>query len=238
MTRSSRHDERMRRFEAAGLYLVTSQSLSAGRTTQDIVRAALAGGVKLIQLREKDMPLRQYVALAEDVRALTAQAGALLIINDRLDVALAVGADGVHLGQDDFPVSAARRLGPDLIIGASSHTIEEALQVQADGASYLNIGPIFTTGTKRWDGEFLGVEGLKRISRVTRIPFTVMGGIKREHFSELVRAGARTIALVTAVTTAADPQQAAHDLLASLRGHLSAGDVPRRDAGQISSKSV
>lgn len=219
MTRSSLHDERMRRFEAAGLYLVTSQSLSAGRTTPDIVRAALAGGVKLIQLREKDMPLRQYVALAEDVRDLTAQAGALLIINDRVDVALAVGADGVHLGQDDFPVSAARRLGPDLIIGASSHTIEEALRVQADGASYLNIGPIFPTGTKRWDGEFLGVEGLKRIARVTRIPFTVMGGIKREHFSELVCAGARTIALVTAVTTASDPQQAAHELLELLLKH-------------------
>jgi thiamine-phosphate pyrophosphorylase len=238
LTTGGQHDERMRRFEAAGLYLVTSQSLSAGRTTQDIVRAALAGGVKLIQLREKDMPLRQYVALAEDVRVLTAQAGALLIINDRVDVALAVGADGVHLGQDDFPVPAARRLGPDLIIGASSHTIEEALRVQSDGASYLNIGPIFPTGTKRWDGEFLGVEGLKRIARVTTIPFTVMGGIKKEHFPELVRAGARTIALVTAVTSATDPQQATRELLASLRGHLSDVDPPRRAAGQISSKLV
>jgi thiamine-phosphate pyrophosphorylase len=238
MTGSNLHDERMRRFESAGLYLVTSQSLSAGRTTQEIVRAALAGGVKLIQLREKDMPLRSYVALAEVVRGLTAQAGCLLIINDRVDVALAVGADGVHLGQDDFPVPAARRLGPDLIIGASSHSVEEALQAQSDGASYLNIGPIFPTGTKRWEGEFLGVEGLKRIARVTRIPFTVMGGIKREHFPELVHAGARTIALVTAVTTAADPQQATRDLMASLRGQLLAEEPQRRAAGQISSRSV
>jgi thiamine-phosphate pyrophosphorylase len=212
----------MRRFNAAGLYLVTSQSLSAGRSTQDVVRAALAGGVRLIQLREKELPLRAYVTLAEELRDLTAQAGALLIINDRVDVALTVGADGVHLGQDDFPVPAARRLAPDLIIGASTHSIEEARRAQDEGASYLNIGPVFPTGTKRWEGEFLGVEGVKRIARVTKIPFTVMGGIKKEHFPELVRAGARTLALVTAVTAADDPQRAAHELL-ELLGSLRQG---------------
>ena len=94
----------MRRFQEAGLYLVTSQSMSAGRSTLDIVRAALVGGVRLIQLREKELPAGEFVALAHRVRSLTARAGALLLINDRLDVALAVGADGVHLGQDDFPV--------------------------------------------------------------------------------------------------------------------------------------
>ncbi len=221
-TRGGQHDERMRRFNAAGLYLVTSQSLSAGRSTQDVVRAALAGGVRLIQLREKELPLRAYVTLAEELRDLTAQAGALLIINDRVDVALTVGADGVHLGQDDFPVPAARRLAPDLIIGASTHSIEDARRAQDEGASYLNIGPVFPTGTKRWEGEFLGVEGVKRIARVTKIPFTVMGGIKKEHFSELVRAGARTLALVTAVTAADDPQRAAHELL-ELLGSLRQG---------------
>jgi thiamine-phosphate pyrophosphorylase len=212
----------MRRFNAAGLYLVTSQSMSAGRSTQDVVRAALAGGVKLIQLREKELPLRAYVTLAEELRDLTAQAGALLIINDRVDVALAVGADGVHLGQDDFPVPAARRLAPDLIIGASTHSIEEARRAQDEGSSYLNIGPVFPTGTKRWEGEFLGVEGVKRIARVTKIPFTVMGGIKKEHFPELVRAGARTLVLVTAVTAAPDPCRAAHELL-ELLGSLRQG---------------
>jgi thiamine-phosphate pyrophosphorylase len=216
------HNERMRRFAEAGLYLVTSQKLSAGRTTPEIVRAALAGGVRLIQLREKDMALRNFLALAEQVRNLTAQAGALLIINDRVDVALEVGADGVHLGQDDLPIPAARRLGPDLIVGASTHSVEEALRAQAEGASYINIGPIYPTGTKRWEGEFLGVEGLKRIAAVARIPFTVMGGIKREHIPELVRAGARIIALVTAVTAAPDPRRATEDLLAAL---------PRRGTG-------
>lgn len=210
------HNERMRRFEAAGLYLVTSQPLSAGRTTLEIVRAALAGGVKLIQLREKEMTLRDYTVLAEQVRALTLQVRALLIINDRVDVALAVGADGVHLGQDDFPIPAARRLGPDLIVGASTHSVAEALRAQAEGASYINIGPIFATGTKRWEGEFLGIEGLRRIAAVTRIPFTVMGGIKREHFRELAAVGAQTMALVTAVTAAPDPRRATEELLAAL----------------------
>lgn len=211
------HAERMQEFQAAGLYLVTSQPLSAGRTTLEIVEAALAGGARLIQLREKEMSLREYVRLAEQVRVLTARAGALMIVNDRVDVALAVGADGVHLGQDDFPIPAARRLGPDLIIGASTHSVEEALRAQDEGASYINIGPIYPTGTKVWEGAFLGIEGLKQIAAVARVPFTVMGGIKRDHIPGLLRAGATTIALVTAVTSAKDPAQAARDLLAALR---------------------
>ena len=217
LTGSSLHDERMRRFKTAGLYLVTSQPLSAGRTTLEIVRAALAGGVKLVQLREKEMTLREYAALAERVRDLTARAAALMIVNDHVDVALAVGADGVHLGQDDFPIPAARRLGPDLIVGASTHSVEEALRAQTERASYINIGPIFPTGTKQWNGKFLGIEGLKRIATVARIPFTVMGGIKREHVPELVCAGARTVALVTTVTAAPDPCRAVAELLATLR---------------------
>ena len=218
------HAERMRRFVEAGLYFVTSQQLSAGRTTVEIVAAALAGGVRLIQLREKEMCLREYVRLAEQVRDLTARAGALMIVNDRVDVALAVGADGVHLGQDDFPIPAARRLGPDLIIGASTHTVDEALKAQTEGASYINIGPIFPTGTKVWEGAFLGIEGLNRIATVVRVPFTVMGGIKTDHIPELLRAGASTIALVTAVTAAEDPGKAVRQLLVALRDtntHLS-----------------
>lgn len=219
---NGKHQERLQRFRNAGLYLVTSQALSAGRSTPAIVRAALAGGVRLIQLREKDMPLRDYVKLAGEIRTLTANAGALLIINDRVDVALAVGADGVHLGQEDFPVSMARRLAPDLIIGASTHSIEEADRAQAEGASYINIGPIFPTGTKVWEGEFLGVEGLRRIAAVTRVPFSVMGGIKPPHIPDLVKAGARIIALVTAVTAAEDPEAATRELLRQIN------DVPFR----------
>ncbi len=215
------HDERMQRFQKAGLYLVTSQSLSEGRSTLDIVRQALVGGVTLIQLREKNLPLRDTLELARDIRALTKPYGCLLIINDRIDVALAVGADGVHLGLDDLPIDAARSIAPDLIIGASSHTIEEAEAAQAAGASYVNIGPIYPTQTKNWTDAYLGIEGLTRIAPHVSIPFTVMGGIKQTHIPELCAAGASTIALVTAVTAAPNPEQAARELLEEITCHVS-----------------
>lgn len=218
---------RMTAFCDAGLYLVTSQALSAGRSTTDVVRAALSGGVRLIQLREKDLSVRAYARLAAEVRELTASAGALLIINDRIDVALAVGADGVHLGQDDFPIADARRIAPGLIIGASTHSIEEAEDAQLRGASYVNIGPIFPTNTKVWDAAFLGLEGLRRIAPRVSVPFTVMGGIKRSHIAELTRAGANTIALVTAVTMADDPARAARELLAEIHAGRAAARAGR-----------
>ena len=158
-----------------------------------------------------------FVRLAAQIRARTAGAKALLIINDRLDVALAVGADGVHLGQADFPITPARHLAPDLIIGASTHSPAEAQAAEHAGASYINVGPLFPTQTKQISGEFLGLEGLSKIALHVTIPWTVMGGIKPEHVPALIQAGARTIAVVTAVTAAADPAQAARDLLALIR---------------------
>jgi thiamine-phosphate pyrophosphorylase len=239
-TETDAHVARMARFVEAGLYLVTSQSLSAGRTTLEVVQAALAAGVRLVQLREKNMSIRNLVHLAGEVRSLTEAAGALLLINDRLDVALAVGADGVHLGQEDFPVSAARRLAPDLIIGASTHSVEESLRVQEEGASYVNIGPIFPTTTKSWTRPFLGLEGLRRIAAVTRVPFSVMGGIKADHIPALVENGARAIALVTAVTSAPDLVAAARHLLDAIASarRTKAGSGCRAAAGdKINSRS-
>jgi len=209
--------DRMRRFQQAGLYLVTSQALSRGRSTLEIVDAALAGGVRLIQLREKEMPMPDFLRLAAQIRTRTDGAKALLIINDRLDVALAVGADGVHLGQADFPIAPARRLAPDLIIGASTHSPAEAQAAEHAGASYINVGPLFPTQTKQISGEFLGLEGLSKIALHVTIPWTVMGGIKQKHIPDLLKAGARTIAVVTAVTAAADPAQAARNLLSLIR---------------------
>jgi thiamine-phosphate pyrophosphorylase len=200
-------------FLRAGLYFVTSQSLSNGRTTVVVVNAALAAGVKLVQLREKEMPLKEFVGLAHLIRKRTDENDALLIINDRIDVAMAVAADGVHLGQSDFPLDEARRIAPNMIIGASAHSVEEARDAQRRGASYVNIGPLFQTRTKSWNGRFLGLRGLRRISRHLSIPFTVMGGIKREHIPDLLAAGARTIAVVTAITQARDPQATAKELL-------------------------
>ncbi len=225
----------MQLFRRAGLYLVTSQALSRGRTTPDIIRAALAGGVRLVQLREKEMPLPAFIRLAKQARRLTAAAGALLIINDRLDVALGVRADGVHLGQEDFPVAMARQLAPHLIIGASTHNAREARAAQAAGASYINIGPLFPTKTKPWNRAFLGLEGLRRIAasvanRRVPLPFTVMGGIKKEHLPALRQAGARIIAVVTAVTAADDPELAARELLALIRGGWRIPSAPARNA--------
>jgi len=210
------HRARMDRFVEAGLYLVTSEALSAGRGTPEIVRAALDAGVRLVQLREKELAGRDLFKMAEEVRALTADAGALMLVNDRLDVALAAGADGVHLGQGDLPIAAARAVAPDLIIGASSHNPTEARAAEAAGASYVNIGPLFTTGTKPWSGDFLGIAGLRRIAPFVHVPFTVMGGIKIEHIPPLLQAGARTIAVVTAVTAAERPGDAARALLAAM----------------------
>jgi thiamine-phosphate pyrophosphorylase len=209
----------MHKFRNAGLYFVTSESLSKGRSTIDIVRCALAAGVKLIQLREKHMPLRKYIQLACSIRELTAPYDCLLIINDRIDVAMAAKADGVHLGLDDFPIAAARSISKELIIGASSHNIEEAEHAEKAGASYVNIGPVFPTQTKDWKDEYLGIDGLKQISNHVSIPFTVMGGIKRGHIPELCAAGAETIALVTAVTAELNPEQAARELLDEIKCH-------------------
>jgi thiamine-phosphate pyrophosphorylase len=211
------HAKRMARFAAAGLYLVTSQSRSAGRTTLAVLEAALRGGVRLVQLREKEMPLREIYAIAIEARRMTAEAGALLIVNDRIDVAMAIGADGVHLGQDDLPIASGRAVAPGLIIGASTHSVAEAREAIADGASYVNIGPVFPTDTKVCAAGFLGLEGLREMAARVTTPFSVMGGIKARHIPGLVAAGARTIALVTAVTEAPDVEAATRALLATIR---------------------
>ena len=210
---STVHDGRMERFRKSRLYVVTSQEFSRGRSTIEIVDMILAGGLRLVQLREKGLSKAELLKLAAEVRRQTLAAGALLIINDHPDVALAVGADGVHLGQGDQPVAEVRRKAPDLVIGASTHSVAEARAAQAAGASYVNIGPLFPTGTKQTTGQFIGIEGLQTISSCLTVPFTVMGGIKKSHIPALVAAGADIIAVVTAVTMADDPAREAKNLI-------------------------
>lgn len=205
------HAERLARFEQADLYVVITEALCAGRSALEVLAKALAAGVRLIQMREKDLSGRELYNRALAFRRETSAAGALLIINDRLDIALAVGADGVHLGQDDLPVRAARRVAPDLLIGASTHSLEEALAAQEAGASYVNIGPIFPTQTKE-TAAFLGPEMIDRIVPHLRIPWTTMGGIKASNIGEVVSRGARHPAVITAVTAAPDPDAAAREL--------------------------
>jgi thiamine-phosphate pyrophosphorylase len=203
--------QRLAVFEQTDLYVVITEALCAGRSALDILAMTLAAGVRLVQLREKDLTGRQLYERALEFRRQTRAAGALLIVNDRLDVALAAGADGVHLGQDDLPVAVARRLAPDLIIGASSHSLEEALAAQEAGASYVNIGPIFATQTKE-SAVPLGPEMIDKISPRLRIAWTTMGGIKKANIDQVVSRGARHPAVITAVTAAADPAVAAREL--------------------------
>jgi thiamine-phosphate pyrophosphorylase len=167
--------------------------------------------VRLVQLREKDLDDRSLYLRALEFRRLTKAAGALLIVDDRLDIALAAGADGVHLGQEDLPINIARSLAPELLIGASTHSREEALAAQDAGASYVNIGPIFATQTKE-AATPLGVEAIDLIAPRLRIPWTTMGGIKKENIRQVVARGARHPAVMTAVTAAPDPAAAAREL--------------------------
>jgi thiamine-phosphate pyrophosphorylase len=189
------------------VYPVTCERLSAGRSNLEVLQAVIQGGVRIIQLREKEYSARDLYHMALKFREMTAKAGVLLIINDHLDIAMAVEADGVHLGQNDLPVTAARRIAPELLVGASTHSLEEARQAQDDGADYVNIGPIFPTKTKEGVEQFLGPDAIRVIAPAIRIPFTVMGGINESNIDEVLAAGARRVALVTAITLAPDISQ-------------------------------
>lgn len=197
-------EERKSRFEQVDIYPVTCQRLSNGRSDLEVLEGLIDGEAKIVQLREKDLPQRDFFRLAEAFRKRTAEAGMLLIINDRVDVAIACGADGVHLGQQDFPVPAARKIAPDLLIGVSTHNPEQARRAQDEGADYVNIGPIFRTDTKEGAENFLGPEAIIRMAPLLRIPFTVMGGIKKTNLGQVLEAGATKIAVVTALTRAPD----------------------------------
>jgi thiamine-phosphate pyrophosphorylase len=203
--------QRLAAFEQADLYVVITEAFCAGRTALDVLDQVLAAGVGLVQCREKDLEGRAYYELAREFRRRTEAAGALLIIDDRLDIALAAGADGVHLGQTDLPVAAARRVAPDLVIGASSHCLEEALAAQDEGAGYVNIGPIFPTATKP-DAVSLGVEAISRIAPHLKIPWSTMGGINQANIAQVVALGARHPAVMSAVTAARDVTAAARAL--------------------------
>jgi len=202
---------RLAAFERADLYVVITQAFCAGRRGLAVLDQVLAAGVGIVQLREKGLADRRLYELAVAFRRRTEAGGALLIIDDRLDIALAAGADGVHLGQEDLPVAAARRIAPDLIIGASSHSLEEALAAQEAGAGYVNIGPIFPTATKPAASP-LGLEAIERIAPRLRIPWSAMGGIHQGNIAQVSARGARHPAVMSAVTAAAEVGAAARAL--------------------------
>jgi len=205
MTSRQTHQQRLEFFaRQVTVYPVSCETLCNGRTDAEWLDAVLAGGARIVQLRDKECDDRTLYEKALLFRRRTETAGALFIVNNRLDIALAAGADGIHLGNNDLPAEAARQLAPELIIGISANTVEQAATAKARGASYFNIGPIFPTQTKKRLTAFLGPEAIPEFARRCDLPFTVMGGIKHHHIPELVAAGARRIAVVTALSQADD----------------------------------
>jgi len=213
------HADRMAVFrDQVDIYPVSCQRLARGRSDRQWLDAVLSGGARVVQLRDKESPDRELLAKARYFREQTRQAGALFLVNDRVDIALLSGADGVHLGQDDLPPGKVRRIAPEMIIGLSCNTEAQARQIGEMArkpdcpVSYYNIGPIYPTGTKEGLKAFLGVDAIGAFSSYSDLPFTVMGGIKKEHVAELVAAGARRIAVVTAITAADDMAAATAEL--------------------------
>lgn len=204
--------ERMTRFEQADLYVVITEEFCKERSPAFVLQQALDAGVKLVQLREKHMTDRQLYRRALEFRELCQRHDALLIVDDRVDIALATGADGVHVGQEDLPLEAARSLAPDLIIGCSTHSVDEAVAAQGAGALYVNIGPVFATQTKTGTSGPLGPDGVTLIAGRLTIPWTVMGGIKAANMSQVLEKGAKRVAVVTAVTAADDVRAACETL--------------------------
>lgn len=197
--------ERMERFlREVTVYPVSCEKLAAGRSDLEWLDAVLAGGARLVQLRDKWSEDRVVYEKALYFREKTREAGALFIVNNRVDIALAVDADGIHLGNTDLPAEEARRLAPDCIIGVSANTCEQAASAAARGASYFNVGPLFSTDTKEEAKAFIGPGAVAEYSALSPLPFTVMGGIKLHHVEDLVARGARRIAVVTAISQAPD----------------------------------
>jgi thiamine-phosphate pyrophosphorylase len=197
------------------LYLVTDRGLALGRPLDAVVREAVEGGVTVVQIREKDLGTRSFLREALAVKAVTDRFRVPLIVNDRLDVALACGAAGVHLGQDDMDCPTARRLAGDgFIIGVSVSSPGEALRAEADGADYLGVSPVFSTPTKSDAPEPTGLSGLRAIRRAVGIPLVGIGGIHAGNAADIVQAGADGIAVVSAIMAAPDPHDAARRLRA------------------------
>jgi thiamine-phosphate pyrophosphorylase len=194
------------------LYLITDRK-QLKVPLPEAVRLALKGGVRAVQLREKDLPVRELLDLARELRIITKEFKASLFINDRVDVAIAIGADGVHLGHQSMPVSAVRRIGGrGLMIGVSAHNLHEAEDAEAGGADFITFGPVFFTPSKMQYGAPLGLEVLGMVKKTVRIPVFGLGGIKADTLSSVLKAGVDGIAMISAIFSADNIQKASQDI--------------------------
>lgn len=195
------------------LYLVTDRPLSLGRDIEQIVSEAVEGGATIVQLREKECPTGEFVALARRLKALLAPLGVPLIINDRVDVALAADADGVHIGQSDMPYEDARRLlGYDKIIGLSVENFEDLERANALDVDYIGISPVYGTPTKSDTAEPFGLEGLRKAVAMSVHPTVAIGGMNSSTIAAVMQAGTDGVAVVSAICSAPSPRKAAEEL--------------------------
>ena len=192
------------------LHVITDTLLQMRFSHVELTEMAIAGGADIIQFRSKSGSTREMINAATQMKILCSRAGVPLIINDRVDIALAVGADGVHLGQDDFPIPVARKLlGPDAIIGGSAGDMEEAEKCLAEGADYIGVGPVYDTKSKTDAGEAMGIENLRIIAEKIPLPIIAIGGITVSDMDELLNAGAHGVAVISSVCLSDDPEAAA-----------------------------
>lgn len=207
--------------EALRLYLVTDRPLSLGRPIEEIVIEAVAGGVTMVQLREKDAPTGEFVALAKGLKALLAPLGVPLIINDRVDVALAADADGVHIGQSDMAYADARRLlGPGKIIGLSVENFHDLEVANGLDVDYIGISPVYGTPTKTDTAQPFGLEGLRKAVEMSAHPTVAIGGMNAQTIGEVMQAGTDGVAVVSAICSAPSPREAARELLEIINNNL------------------
>ncbi len=200
------------------LHVLTDSILQSRHTHAELARMAVAGGADTVQYRQKSGFTRNMIETARAMRKICARSGVPLIVNDRVDVALAADADGVHLGQDDFPVAMARDLlGAGRIIGVSAGNPDEARQGILDGADYVGFGPVFPTGSKSDAGEAQGLEKLADFTRAARAPVIAIGGIGAGTAADVARSGAHGIAVISAVCCQADPEAATRNLVELIR---------------------
>jgi thiamine-phosphate pyrophosphorylase len=197
-----------------GLYVITDRTETAGRSLEEVVGAALEGGARVFQLREKDLEARELTTLAERLLYRVKPVGGLLLINDRIDVALAVGASGAHLSQRGLPPAVARRLlGPARLLGVSCHSLAEAEEAQDGDADFIVLGPIFFTPSKATYGPPLGLALLRHVRPRIRLPIFAIGGITAVNRAEVLAAGADGVAVISAVMAASDVSAAVKALL-------------------------
>jgi thiamine-phosphate pyrophosphorylase len=199
------------------LYVILDRAAAGGRALDDLLEAAGAGGCRLVQLREKEWPSGRLLPLAARLRERTRRAGITFVINDRVDLALAVQADGVHLGQDDLPPGVARPLlRPGMILGVSTHNVEQARAAQAAGADYVAVGSMFPTPTKP-DFQLVGPALIRKLRAEIRVPLVGIGGVTLANVQEVIRAGADGVAVISAVCAAPDPMAAARGFIERIR---------------------